>query len=141
MHRPGFYAHRFLDFCADRVFKKIPSREYCKEAPFPKSLFIYVPPPLMCHVARMGCHILTAFRVIQQRGTEWLIMITSHSSLEPSCVMQLKSVYVLVNEHARQSCIWVAIQFCLDIHAVTWISRQKSSWQLGWEGLAAYFGQ
>ena len=31
VHRPGFYAHRFLDFCADRVFKKIPSREYCKE--------------------------------------------------------------------------------------------------------------
>ena len=30
VHRPGFYAHRFLDFCADRVFKKIPSREYCK---------------------------------------------------------------------------------------------------------------
>jgi len=25
VHRPGFYAHRFLDFCADRVFKKIPS--------------------------------------------------------------------------------------------------------------------
>ena len=32
VHRPGFYAHRFLDFCADRVFKKIPSREYCKAA-------------------------------------------------------------------------------------------------------------
>ena len=31
VHRPGFYAHRFLDFCADRVFKKIPSREYFKE--------------------------------------------------------------------------------------------------------------
>jgi hypothetical protein len=26
--RPGFYAHRFLDFCADRVFKKIPSRKF-----------------------------------------------------------------------------------------------------------------
>jgi 1-phosphatidylinositol-4-phosphate 5-kinase len=25
VHRPGFYAHRFLDFMADRVFKKIPS--------------------------------------------------------------------------------------------------------------------
>ena len=28
VHRPGFYAHRFLDFMADKVFKKIPSREY-----------------------------------------------------------------------------------------------------------------
>lgn len=28
VHRPGFYAHRFLDFMADRVFKKIPSRKY-----------------------------------------------------------------------------------------------------------------
>ena len=27
VHRPRFYAHRFLDFMADRVFKKIPSRE------------------------------------------------------------------------------------------------------------------
>jgi len=25
VHRPGFYAHRFLDFMADKVFKKIPS--------------------------------------------------------------------------------------------------------------------
>ena len=28
VHRPGFYAHRFLDFMADKVFKKIPSRKY-----------------------------------------------------------------------------------------------------------------
>ena len=27
VHRPGFYAHRFLDFMADKVFKKIPSRK------------------------------------------------------------------------------------------------------------------
>jgi len=25
VHRPSFYAHRFLDFMADKVFKKIPS--------------------------------------------------------------------------------------------------------------------
>ena len=28
VHRPRFYAHRFLDFMADRVFKKIPSRKW-----------------------------------------------------------------------------------------------------------------
>lgn len=28
VHRPGFYAHRFLDFMADKVFKKIPSRKF-----------------------------------------------------------------------------------------------------------------
>ena len=27
VHRPSFYAHRFLDFMADKVFKKIPSRK------------------------------------------------------------------------------------------------------------------
>ena len=44
VHRPGFYAHRFLDFCADRVFKKIPSRECCRlrlQFRFP---FVYVVP-------------------------------------------------------------------------------------------------
>jgi hypothetical protein len=27
VHNPSFYAHRFLDFMADKVFKKIPSRK------------------------------------------------------------------------------------------------------------------
>merc|ERR550532_3890232 len=28
VHRPNFYAHRFLDFMADKVFKKIPSLDF-----------------------------------------------------------------------------------------------------------------
>ena len=40
VHRPGFYAHRFLDFMADKVFKKIPSRKIFFII-FSKTLFIY----------------------------------------------------------------------------------------------------
>jgi 1-phosphatidylinositol-4-phosphate 5-kinase len=34
VHRPSFYAHRFLDFMADKVFKKIPSRKHTLCVPF-----------------------------------------------------------------------------------------------------------
>ena len=49
VHRPGFYAHRFLDFCADRVFKKIPSREYCKSFAATYVYLRFYPFPLVSH--------------------------------------------------------------------------------------------
>ena len=49
VHRPGFYAHRFLDFCADRVFKKIPSREYCKSFAAASVHLRFHPFPLVSH--------------------------------------------------------------------------------------------
>ena len=34
VHRPSFYAQRFLDFMANKVFRKIPSRELPTCSPF-----------------------------------------------------------------------------------------------------------
>ena len=70
VHRPGFYAHRFLDFCADRVFKKIPSRECCRlQFRFP---FVYVVSPSLISSCRTNglfqshcIQLLTAYRAIQ----------------------------------------------------------------------------
>ena len=40
VHRPGFYAHRFLDFMADKVFKKIQSRKFYMSA-FVRTIRVY----------------------------------------------------------------------------------------------------
>lgn len=43
VHRPGFYAQRFLDFMANKVFRKIPSRKL---------------PPAACIATRSACAVL-----------------------------------------------------------------------------------
>ena len=119
VHRPGFYAHRFLDFCADRVFKKIPSREYCRSFvsgsvhlrfdPFP----IYHPscrtkrlphPPRSIQGKTPGCvispHTWMRFRASYLRD------FALHWS---GCVIQLKSVRVSLSIHS-------VVMRCVTLH-------------------------
>ena len=85
VHRPGFYAHRFLDFCADRVFKKIPSREYCRAPRFSPTLFIciFTPPPILSCRTNGVSHSLGICYMRQGPQVAWLRPPSQRDNMQP----------------------------------------------------------
>ena len=105
VHRPGFYAHRFLDFMADKGFKKIPSRKFHFRNLFNFFFYIFNKTRLAQNQRKKICFLLTIFI-----SCKWLLCLSFNYILNTifsrlnvsyfmSVIFNVKNIYKKVLFH------------------------------------------